>query len=219
MTAHSFRSTGVIVLITALIGFVSGCSRGEVESAPPSAAPAPAPAQIIYTPPSGAPGERYSVSKGGAPADWLRDVATSLQSEGFWIEQYAPDRGYVAATRTVTSSEAVDCGWIVEARSPGQHQRHNAAEPMLTLSPSSGNLSPTQRQMELETRMVVTAEPLGESSALLRSEVQYVMIRTLEAPDGGSEAIYFRSGSQGAFADGTVCQPRGTLERRTLANL
>ena len=221
MSALSFRPVRTIVLATALIGIVAGCSRGDSGSpatAPTAAAPL-APAQIIYTPPSGAPPEPFSISKSGAPAALLQNAATLLQSEGFWIERFAPERGYVAATRTVTSSAAVDCGWIVEARSPGQHQRHNAAEPVLTLSPTSANGVPTRRRMELETRVVVTAEPLGETSAQLRSVVQYVMIRTIDPPDGGREAIHFRSGGEGAFADGTVCQPRGTLERRTLANL
>ena len=219
MRALWFRSTRGIVLATLLIGVVTGCSRGQGDSGPPPVSAPLAPVQIVYTPPSGAPAEHFSISKTGAPAEWLQDVATLLQTEGFWIEQYAPDRGYVAATRTVTSSEAVDCGWIVEARSPGQHQRHNAAEPVLTLSPTSGDRLPAQRQMELETRIVVTAEPLGETSTRLRSVVQYVMIRTLDTPGGSPEAIHFRSGGQGAFADGTVCQPRGTLERRALANL
>jgi hypothetical protein len=215
-----------LVGLVILAGLSAACSSSSPPTATRGIEPSgPAASQVvltrlIYTPPSGPPGNPAVVSGDGAPAQVLSDVAEALRSRGVTVTQFDPERGFLAATVSRNPQEYIDCGWIVQLAADGSTQQYPGSSPRLRLrAHDQGQASTARHLLEMEVRVVVTAASSSANRVRLVGAGDFVLIKTIEdeltsLPQRA--VIYFKTGQRDNFPEEMMCQSTGRLEREIL---
>lgn len=175
---------------------------------------------LTYVPPAAAPpatGAAFVPAPVGVVLDRL---AERLPEAGLTVDRIDRDRGLVVARYGGDPEPYVDCGWIV---APGNGRRGmTAAQEQVSFARAfEGTPTPLERDLRLDSRLVVTVTP-GAGGSLVDPAAAYVLTKSVGVLSRSGlvgedrEIISFNTGSSGEFRAGTVCQPSGSLERLAL---
>lgn len=217
------RGRAVLLLLAALLQ--AGCAGpGPL---PPSTPPAAArePVERAYLPPDGAPPPAPALLVPAPPGRAIAALAETLGGAARGVKSGTAEAGvaWLALTSSGDPLPFVDCGSFELRGEDGAVRRVPAASLSVRIP-----LLPAERrevllrQLRLDGRLLVTAQPEGRGSRL-EARAAYVLTRTVDrvARDGRvldsqRQTIAFSTGERGAFDQGLACRPTGRLEAAVL---
>ena len=195
--------------------------RGLVLSPPASPVQATSPhlPEQRYQKPTTSPAES-AAKLVSMPADEAAvQVLAGLGRSALAPEHVDLSGGVVVVTYSGSPEGFVDCGTIrFDRAGPAvPATRKYVVSEVDSQQLTHGSLS---RELRLDTRMVVAAQPSGDGTSVSVDAV-HVVTKTIETGDEvvGSEAITFEDQGSGRFQKGTTCHSTGRLEQLALGGI
>lgn len=171
--------------------------------APPETSSARGNAKVVTLPPDAAASQ----------------VLSGLENAGLTPDHIDLGRGIVVATYSGNPEGLVECGVV---RFGGGRSLPAARQSFVVndLTPQEISGGRVGRDLQLDTRLVVTAQPFGTSTSV-QVDATHVVTKTIAVGDQKvrTETIAFDSEGSGRFDKGTSCRSTGKLEELALAGV